>query len=180
MPAPAKNDGAFLDALQGLRDGDFSRLEPLFEEGTGAGDRRALIIQWYEEGRFSRAPDALNEALACACFNGRTSVADYLLTRGVDPSAGTATGMDALHWAANRGQLETVRLLVRRKAMLETRNRFGGTVLGLAVWSALHEPRPDHLLIIEELLRAGADPKEAGYPTGDAGVDALLERHGAA
>ena len=41
----------------------------------------------------------------------------------------------------------------------------GGTVLGTGVWAAIHEAKPDHLQIIEELLDAGADVNEAGFPT---------------
>ena len=173
----AGDDALFRDALQGLRRGDFSRLETLFEGGVGGTPAR--IIEWCEEGRFSNEPDALAEALTCGCFLGRTSVADYLLARGVDPSGGAGTGLNALHWAANRGQLGAVRLLLRCKAPLETRSMYGGTVLGTAVWSAINEPRPDHPQIIEELLAAGARVDEADYPTGNVHVDAVLHRHGA-
>jgi ankyrin repeat protein len=172
-------DDLFRDALQGLRRGDFSRLEPLFDGGFGPAGNRPRIVEWYEEGRFSEEPNALAEALTCACFLGRTSVADYFLARGVDPSAGAATGLNALHWAANRGQLETARLLIRRKVPLETRSMYGGTVLGTAVWSAINEPRPDHLQIVEELLDAGARLDEVNHPTGNSRVDAVLRRHGA-
>lgn len=53
-------------------------------------------------------------------------------------------GLDALHWAANRGQPTVVRLLINAGADLETRSMYGGTALGTAVWSAIHEPRGDH------------------------------------
>jgi MATE family multidrug resistance protein len=169
----SRDDAVFRDALQDLRGGSFSRLAPLFEERAGA---RARIIDWFEEGRFNGEPIALAEALTCACFLGQTGVADYLLTRGVDPSAGIGTGLNAFHWAANRGQLDAVRLLVRRKAPLETRSMYDGTVLGTAVWSAINEPRRDHLQIIEELLAAGARMEEVDYPTGNSKVDAVLRR----
>jgi hypothetical protein len=87
--------------------------------------------------------------------------------------------LNAFHWAANHGQSETVRLLIRRKTPLETRSMYGGTVLGTAVWSAINEPRPGHLQIIEDLLVAGARLVEAGYPTGHEEVDAALRRYGA-
>ena len=162
----------FSDAIQGLQRGDFSRLEPLFTGGVDPPQ----IVQW-QEGRFRDDPKAVAEALTCACFLGRTDVADYLLARGVDPSTGTGTGMDALHWAANRGQLESVRLLLERKAPLDTRSMYGGTVLATAVWSAINEPRPNHIPIIEELLSAGADVSDIGYPTGHKQVDAVLQQH---
>ena len=163
--------------MQGLRRGDFSRLEPLFVEN--ADGTPPTIVDWCENGRFANEPEALAEALSCACFNGRTGAADYLLQRGVAPQGGAGTGLNALHWAANRGQLEAVRLLLRHKAPLETRSMYGGTALGTAVWSAIHEPRPPHLQIIEELLQAGARVAEAGYPSGNDQIDALLRRHGA-
>jgi len=168
IDALSGDDKAFRDALEGLRKGDFSRLEPLFEK---------QIVEWHEEGRFADHPDALAEALTCACFLGRVTVAEHLLKQGVDPASGAATGLDALHWAAGRGQLEAVRLLLRHHAPLESRNTYGGTALGAVVWSALHEPHPNHIQIIEELLAAGARIEEAGYPTGNPAVDEVLKRH---
>jgi ankyrin repeat protein len=166
------DDAAFHEAVQGLHNGDFSRLEPLF---AGAGDgRQAQVITWHEEGRFRDEPRALAEALTCACFLGRTDVAEHLLEHGVDPSGGAGTGLNALHWAANRGQLEAVRLLLRWKAPLATRNRYGGNELDIAVWSAIHEPRSGQREIIEELLRAGARLESERWPTGHEQIDALL------
>ncbi len=176
MNSAAVDDNAFQDALEGLRNGDFSRLEPLFVELAGDASSRSQIMRWHEDGRFDGHATELAEALSCACFLGRIKTAEYLLGQGVDVSAGTRTGMSALHWAADRGQLEAVRLLLRHQAPLESRNMYGGTVLGGAVWSAVHEPRPQHALIFEELLKAGANPKAVDLPTGDSRVDAIFER----
>ena len=103
---------------------------------------------------------------------------DYLLAQGVAPDGGDGTGMTSLHWAANRGQLPVVEKLLRVGAALEVRNRFGGTVLEFAVWSVLHEPRPEQLAIIERLLAAGADRSRLPDNTGNASLDALLRRRG--
>lgn len=165
------DDLAFRDAVQGLEAGDFSRLEPLF---TGDRARRPRILEWLEAGRFAAEPRALAEALTCACFLGADDVARTLLSGGVDPTAGNATGLDAIHWAVNRGQWKTTALLLQRGVPLEGLNRFGSTVLGIAVWSAVHEPRPDHRRIIEALLAAGAQPETVATPTGLPEVDALL------
>jgi ankyrin repeat protein len=154
------------DTLRGLHNGDFSRLEP----------RLPVILKWHSQGRFQDDPQAEAEALTCACFNGATGVAEYLLQRGVDPSAGAGTGMDALHWAVNRGQLETVRMLLKRNPPLEARNIHQTTVLGTAVWSALNEPKPAHRQIIQELLDAGAQPGNVLFPTGNVQIDGLLRR----
>jgi ankyrin repeat protein len=168
------DDVLFRDAVQGLNRGDFSRLQPLF---TADSPNAPQITRWHRQGRFRDEPKALAEALTCACFLGQTEVAEYLLTQGIDPSAGAGTGLDALHWAANRGQLQSVRLLLRQNASLETRSMYGGTVLGTAIWSAINEPRPNHLQIVEELLNAGAAVNAVEYPTGNEQVDQLLRRH---
>ena len=130
MPTSAENDAMFRDALQGLRHGDFSRLEALFVDEP---DSPARIVKWHQEGRFLDEPQALAEALTCACFLGRTRVATYLLMHRVDPSGGIGTGLNAFHWAANRGQLEAVRLLIRWKTPFEPRSMYGGNVLDTAI-----------------------------------------------
>jgi hypothetical protein len=168
----------FCEAVQGLLRGDFSRLEPLFKNHSSLGGRRCRILEWHEKGYFGDEPRALEEAFTCACFLGQTGVADFLLTQGVDPSAGASTGLNGFHWAANRGQLETVKMLVQRKLPLEIKNTYGGTVLGTAVWSAIHEPRPDHIAVIETLISAGARLDAAGFPTGIERVDEVFRRHG--
>jgi len=159
----------FSAVIEGLLRGDFSRLDPLFDDDSP-------IIAWHREGLFAAAPAALKEAVTCAAFNGRMEVLAYLLDQGVDPAGGDGTGMNALHWAVNRGQFEATRLLVSRGAPLESRNSYGGTVLDCAVWSAINEPRPDHERIIEFLLESGADLSAVELPTGNAQIDAWLQR----
>ena len=41
----------FRDAVQGLRRGDFSRLDPLFDEG-------GQIVEWVRKGLFGDEPEA--------------------------------------------------------------------------------------------------------------------------
>jgi hypothetical protein len=175
----ADEESSFSDAVAGLRRGDFSRLKPLFHPVSGA-TQSPQIIDWHRRGLFADEPQALAEALACACFLGCTRVADYLIEHGVDPVKANGTGLDAFHWAVNRGQLEVTRLLICHRAPLETRSMYGGTVLGTAIWSAINEPRSDHRRIIEELLSAGGRIDAVEYPTGHARIDALLQRYGAA
>jgi hypothetical protein len=173
-----EDDKAFRDAVKGLIAGDFSRLEPLFEDRRNVDGYHCQIIEWYESNLFANESKALDEALTCACFNGRTEVVDYLLAQGLDPAAGANTGLDGFHWAANRGQLDVVTLLIRRQAPLETQNMYATTVLGTAVWSAINEPRPDHTHIIEALIRAGARTDNVGYPSGNERVDEVFRRLG--
>jgi hypothetical protein len=167
---------SFDDAVRGFLAGDFSRLAPLVE--TPADGSMCQVSRWYEQGLFAEESAALAEAFSCACFNGCMAAIEYLLARGVDPSGGMLTGLNAFHWAVNRGELRAVELLIRHGAPLETRNAYGGAVLGAAVWAAVHEPKADHLAIIEALLEAGADVQEAAYPSGDDRVDEMLRQYG--
>jgi len=167
----------FAECVSGLIAGDFSRLAPLFEAAPDGG--ACQIMRWYEAGLFQGEPKALAEAFSCACFNGFVSVVEYFLDQGLDPNGGANTGMNAFHWAADRGQLEVVNILIQHQAALETRNMYGGTVLDGTVWSALHERRPNHVKIIEALLTAGARVDAVAYPSGDSKVDEVLGRFGA-
>lgn len=162
------------ETAEGLRRGDFTRLAPLFGDAARPDVATGQMLAWVEDGEFADDPGVLAEALTCACWLGQTGVAARLLDRGIDPAAGTGTGMSALHWAANRGQRAAVELLLSRGAPMEQRNMYDGTALGTAVWGYLHEPRGDQLGVIRALLEAGADPRTVEYPTGRADVDALL------
>lgn len=173
MPEPAAHhELTFDDLVASLHRGDFSLLAPVFEDPP-AGSR---LAGWIEAGRFAADASALNEAATCACFLGRTAWVEYLLDHGADPIAGAGTGLNGFHWAANRGQLETVKALIARRLPMESRNSYGGTVLGSAVWAAVNEPRATHPSIIAALLLAGADVREAAYPSGNEGIDTLLRR----
>jgi hypothetical protein len=174
IPSPGRDE--FETVAAGLHHGDFSRLDPLFAEPPTPS---SVLGGWLASGRFRDDPGALNEALTCACFNGRTPWVAHLLNAGADLSAGIESGLNGFHWAANRGQLDVVLLLLERRHSLEVRNCYGGTVLGSAVWAAVHEPRPAHPAIIDALLRGGARVEEAAYPSGDPAIDTILEQYGA-
>jgi enamine deaminase RidA (YjgF/YER057c/UK114 family) len=91
----------FQAAVAGLRRGDFTASAPLF--ATHTPSQRCSIVRWLEAGWFGDAPDALREALTCACFLGETTVARELLAHGVDPQGGSGTGMNALHLPPTMG-----------------------------------------------------------------------------
>lgn len=93
------NETEWLDTLQGLKHGDFSRLEPHCTPDDTVEGARCRIIEWYEQGAFAHGPQALAEAFTCACFLGRTGNAEYLRDSGVDPWMGTGTDLSAFHWA---------------------------------------------------------------------------------
>jgi len=177
MAGQAAEDDRFQAAVASLRRGDFSASAPLFAQHVPS--EPCQVIQWVKDGRFREVPDALHEAFTCACFLGETRVASELLAEGLDSQGGAATGLNALHWAVNRGQLETVKMLLEKRPLLEVRNMYGGTVLGSAIWAAVHEPRPDHVAIIEAVLKAGARTAAVEYPTGVEPIDRLLELYGA-
>ena len=63
------DDATFNDALEGLHRGDFSRLEPLFDDRSGRSGK-PQIVEWHEQGRLRDQPKALAEALTCASFLG--------------------------------------------------------------------------------------------------------------
>ena len=139
------DDAVWLQTTEALERGDFTRLDELLS------DTDSSIIELLKNNGMP-VEDA-TEAFTWACFVGRTGDAEELLDQGVDPAAGTKTGLAGFHWAANRGNLETLRMLIKRGAPLEQLNMYGGTVLGCVLWSAVFEPRDTHGAIIEELSK---------------------------
>jgi ankyrin repeat protein len=146
-----------------MADDLFDQAEVLLDEGSftatgnllGEGFDR-LLIEWQKFGRFEGKDEMLAEAFTCACFEGRSKSVAYLLEHGVDANGGNKTGLNALHWASNRGHRETVKLLLEKGADTESVNMYGGTVLGQVLWSAVNEPNDSHAKIIEVLIDAGA------------------------
>ena len=128
--------------------GDFTLLDELLTE------QDASIIDLLEAN--GEPIDAMNEAFAWACFTNRTGDAERLLDKGVNPAKSDKTGLTGFHWAASRGNVETVRMLIERRAPLEQLNMYGGTVLGQTLWSAVNEARDGQGEVIEMLIKADA------------------------
>jgi ankyrin repeat protein len=143
----------FLYAIAAMDMGNFSALESTVGGPEAFGDQ---IIEWFEKDYFTNEPETLAEVFAAACMLGHERTAAYLLDKGVDPYAGMKTGLAGFHYAASSGRLNVIKLLIERKAAMEVRNMYGGTVFGQAMWSAINEYTPDHAEIIERLIEAGA------------------------
>ena len=127
-------------------------------------------------------------ALVWAAALGHANVVTFLADRGVRLSATDHRGFSALHWAAFQGHRDVINVLLARRAPLEIRNVYGGTVLGQTVWAATHVDgvfhgatftRVDYAPIVERLLAAGARADVVHLPSGNSPLDAILARHGA-
>ena len=149
----------FKYAIAAMERGDFSALESMVG-GPGRFDDQ--VQEWYESGHFSAEPETLAEVFSGSCMLGYDKTAAYLLDKGVDPLAGTKTGLNGFHYAASSGRLDVIKLLIERKVPMEIKNMYGGTVFDQAIWSAVNEYSPDHAAIVEALLEAGA-VVEPGY-----------------
>ena len=146
-------DELWKQAVRDITDGDYFRIEETLGGGDAFDDQ---IIDWFDHGYFENEPEALAETVTCASFLGRARVVAHLLDKGVDPLAGMRSGMNGFHYAASCGQLEVVKVMIERKVPMEIVNRYGGTVLGQALWSAIHEHEKTHAEIIEALISGGA------------------------
>jgi ankyrin repeat protein len=139
--------------------GDFTALE----ETIGPERFHDQIVEWFEKGLFENELETLNEIFAASCMLGQTEAAEYLLNKGVDPYAGMKTGLAGFHWAASSGKLDVIKMLIQHGVPMEVKNMYGGTVFGQAIWSAIHENKPQHGSIVEVLMEAGAEIED-GYP----------------
>lgn len=90
--------------------------------------------------------------VADAAMRGDLAAVRAAITRGEDVNAAHGDGMTALHWAAERGNLAMVDVLVKAKAKVTGTTRLGGyTALHIAARGGFGE-------IVDALLKAGADP----------------------
>ena len=156
---PGEKPISFHYAVAAMDRGDFTALE----EAIGPDRFRDQIVEWHANGYFVDEQGTLDEIFAAACMLGQTDTAAFLLDEGVDPFAGMKTGLAGFHYAASSGRLEVVKMLLERGVPMEIKNIYGGTVFGQAIWSAIHESKPQHASIVEALVEAGAVVDE-GYP----------------
>jgi len=113
-----------------------------------------------------------------ACAWGQTNVVRFMLEHGVSPAVHRGDGQSGPHWAAIAGQLEILKLLLKFEAPLESKNMYGGTVLGQTLWSAAHGGDPKvYSEFIETLIAAGAKLNDRHVPVNKT-IDDLLRKYG--
>ena len=83
-------------------------------------------------------------ALTHACINGSSSVAAYLLRLGADPNRADSSGNSCLHYASAYGWWFCVAALLQAGALIQPRNVWGLTPLGVAVMKG-HKGIAEHL-----------------------------------
>jgi len=144
-----------------------------FAAAAGLG-RLAAVRALFEQA----TAEQLRDGLLYACAYGHASVVQFLLGKGVDPIAHCGNGQTALHCAVIGGHPGAVQLLLRHGVPLEVKNRYGGTPLGQALWSAAHAADPDvYIEILNALATAGANIPERHVPVNPP-IDAWLAAHG--
>jgi ankyrin repeat protein len=120
-------------------------------------------------------------SLVDAAMQGNHDVVKSMLKQGADVNTAQGDGMTALHWAAQKGDLELAQTLLYAGANVRATTRVGGyTPLLIASKSG-------NTSVVEALLGAGADPNGAttngatplmlaAQGGSAAAVNALLER----
>jgi outer membrane protein assembly factor BamB len=111
-----------------------------------AGHDRPAVIE--ENERLDESPKS--EDLWHAAKTGDAGLVEALLAEGLDASAQTEYGVTALQFAAARGHLDVVRVLLAHRADVNRRDRFyGASPLGSAA-------DKQHWEVVAVLLEAGA------------------------
>lgn len=96
-----------------------------------------------------RADDKAEELFAAA-RRGDVKAVGTLLDAGVDVNTKSPYGATALHFAADKGHVEVVRLLLKRKADPNAKDTFYSATP--VMWAGMH----DHAAVLGELIAAGA------------------------
>jgi hypothetical protein len=145
---------------------------------AAAGVGRLDVVKSFFNRKTKPGTKQLQSAFQYACGGGQKDVVEFLLNNGVDLADGGPDGQTPLHWAVIFGQLEMVKLLLKYNPPLESRNMYGGTVLGQTMWSAAHGGDPKvYPEIIKTLIAAGAVVPPRHVPVNKS-VDDLLRRYG--
>jgi ankyrin repeat protein len=150
------------------------------ESAAGIGRLELVRAYFDDDGNLKAAATKkqMESGFLYACGYGHTDVVEFFLERGVDPAIHGGDGQTGLHCAVIGGHLETIKLLLHHSPPLESKNIYGGTVLGQTLWSAAHGGDPkNYTRIIEALLAAGAKLPSRHVPVNQR-IDAWLEKHG--
>jgi ankyrin repeat protein len=133
---------------------------PLDLETAAVVGKLEVVKQFFEADGNLKPPATrreLQNGFLWACMYGSEDVAIFLLDLGADLQDPSDTGATALHWAAGAGCLNLIKLFIRRGALLEVVNRWGGTVLEHAGHGLEHGPASVNFApTFETLLEAGA------------------------
>ena len=117
-----------------------------------AGISTAIVVAFALAAGASQGAAAGRLPLTQAADAGDVVAVRALLSeRPADVNATEPDGATALHYAANRGNLEIVEALLAAGADAAAANRYGVTPVSLA-------SRSGNALVVERLLEAGADP----------------------
>ncbi len=150
---------------------------PLTLESAAGVGRLDVVESYFKDGAMAPKQE-LRAGFLLACAWGRAKVVEFLLDHGADPAWCRKDGQTALHWAVIGGNLEIVKILLRRNPPLEAVNMHGGTVLGQTLWSAAHGGDADaYIAILEQLVAAGARIPAQHVPV-NAKIDQWLAQHG--
>lgn len=119
----------------------------LFMVEMGVKSLSALKSKVQTEDDYKRTP--LHSALE---FEAEAKVVEFLLSSGANPDAQDDNGDTPLHYAAQNGDLESVRLLLNNKAKPNIINIYAKTPL-----AEINSKQAKHpIALYEELLQAGA------------------------
>jgi hypothetical protein len=150
------------------------------EAAAGVGRLDVVERAFTKSGKLKRGvtKKQIEAALSYASSWGRLNVVKFLVQKGVSLKSHGGDGQTPLHCAAICGQLDTIKYLLKLRPELESKNIYGGTVLGQTLWSAGHGGDPKlYAEIIETLIAAGAKVPERHVPV-NSEIDELLRRYG--
>src|SRR5881409_820687 len=117
-----------------------SRGAQLDLEGAAGVGRLDVVKSFFNDDGSLKSPatqEQMTDGFAWACEFGRTSVAEFLLQRGMKVDTKLRhDGQTGLHSAAYGGHVDTVKLLLQGGAPIDAKDEsYGGTPLGWALYA---------------------------------------------
>lgn len=141
-------------------------------------EKKARSISLENQDILSQLNTNDSKAVSQAAYSKNLKAVQLMVSLGFPIDVLGTENMSALHWSTWNGDYEMCQFLIENGADPEQLNGYGGSAIGCAAYSYIHNPSSssNHLKIVSYLLKQGVQVEgSVTYPSGRNELDIILK-----